>query len=141
MIIDRRKKNYPGITKLGADMSVPDGRLSEVMGFYRGSLSEQGLRSAVWGHIGDNHLHVNVLPADMEEYARTVRLFREEWAPRITAMGGAVSAEQGIGKLKTGFLLEMYGEDHVREMAALKKQLDPGCVFGLGNLFGEDFLR
>ena len=50
-------------------------------------------------------------------------------------MGGAVSAEHGVGKLKAPFLEMMYGTDHIREMAALKAAFDPKCMLGRGNLF------
>ena len=34
----------------------------------------------------------------------------------------------------------MYGMEHVKEMAALKKQMDPDGMFGRGNLFSEELL-
>lgn len=50
-------------------------------------------------------------------------------------MGGTVSAEHGIGKLKTGMLMEMYGEAGVEQMRSLKRRLDPEGIFNRGNLF------
>ena len=67
-------------------------------------------------------------------------MFKEEWAPAVSAMGGAVSAEHGVGKIKRDFLIKMYGAEHVKEMAKLKKQLDPDGMFGRGNLFDEALL-
>lgn len=139
MLIDERRKTEPSIAKLGSDMSVPDEHLSDVVELYRATLREEGLQTAAWGHIGDNHIHVNVLPRNAEEYLRGKELFAR-WAQAVTAMGGAVSAEHGVGKLKRGFLATMYGEDHVREMARTKRQLDPTCVLGRGNLFSEEML-
>ena len=91
------------------------------------------------GHIGNNHLHVNVLPRNAEEYARGKALFAR-WAQDVTAMGGAVSAEHGVGKLKRDFLTTMYGSEHVREMARLKLAFDPACQLGRGNLFDAALL-
>ena len=139
MLIDERRKADPTITKLGSDMSVPDDRLFEVVEMYRRTLRENGLETAVWGHVGDNHLHVNVLPRDHDDFARGKALYRQ-WARWVTDAGGAVSAEHGVGKLKRDFLAVMYGPDHIREMARLKRQLDPRGVLGRGNLFGEDVL-
>jgi len=134
MLIDERRKQDPSITKLAADMSVPDEKLREVMDMYRQGLRENGLDSAIWGHIGNNHLHVNVLPRDGADYGKGKALFLD-WARRVTAMGGAVSAEHGVGKLKRDYLTIMYGAEHIREMAALKQQLDPEMLLGRGNLF------
>lgn len=139
MLIDERRRTNPAITKLGSDMSVPDERLHDVVALYRTTLAEAGLQSAAWGHIGSNHLHVNVLPRDDEDFAAGKGLFAR-WAAEVTSMGGAVSAEHGVGKIKRGFLKTMYGARHIQEMAALKLELDPAAQLGRGNLFGEDLL-
>ncbi len=139
MLIDRRRRDDPTITKLGSDMSVPDDRLRDVVALYRRTLAEEGLQTAVWGHIGNNHLHVNVLPHDADEFARGKRLFAR-WAREVSAMGGAVSAEHGVGKLKRDFLREMYGPQGVAAMARLKRAFDPAGVLGRGNLFPESLL-
>ena len=139
-LIDGRKRDFPGISKLGSDMSVPDGYLLEIMDFYRRTIEQEGFEYAAWGHIGDNHLHVNLLPRDMEEHARGKNLFRR-WAVRVTELGGAVSAEHGVGKLKAPFLTVMVGEPVIRQMQALKKRFDPLGQLGRGNLFaGEEGL-
>lgn len=139
MLIDERRKTDPAITKLGSDMSVPDEHLHEVVAMYRHTLAEEGLQTAVWGHIGDNHLHVNVLPRDAADYARGKALY-QRWAQTVSEMGGAVSAEHGVGKLKRDFLRTMYGDEAIAQMAHLKLQLDPLGQLGRGNLFGEDLL-
>lgn len=136
MLIDQRKQKDPTITKLGADMSVPNEHLFDVVAMYRATLKENALESATWGHVGNNHLHVNVLPNNAEEYNRAKELFKK-WAARVTEMGGAVSAEHGVGKLKAAFLTIMYGEKHIDEMRALKRAFDPKWQLGVGNLFSE----
>lgn len=139
MLIDERRRTNPAITKLGSDMSVPDERLHDVIELYRTTLAEAGLQSAAWGHIGNNHLHVNVLPRGDADFAAGKELFCS-WAAEVTSMGGAVSAEHGVGKIKRGFLETMYGPEHIREMARLKRELDPAGQLGRGNLFGEELL-
>lgn len=139
MLIDERRKADPTITKLGSDMAVPDEHLHEVVAMYRRTLAEEGLQTAVWGHIGDNHLHVNVLPRDHEDYARGKTLY-QRWAQTVSDLGGAVSAEHGVGKLKRDFLRTMYGDEAIAQMARTKLQLDPKAQLGRGNLFGEELL-
>jgi D-lactate dehydrogenase (cytochrome) len=134
MLIDKRKKKNPVITKLGTDMSVPDNHLNHIIHIYRTMLKERGLQSAIWGHIGDNHLHVNILPRNEEDYKKGKALYAE-WAAEVTKLGGAVSAEHGVGKLKANFLTVMYGQNHIDEMAALKATFDPKGLLGTGNMF------
>jgi D-lactate dehydrogenase (cytochrome) len=34
----------------------------------------------------------------------------------------------------------LYGEEHLREMAGLKRAFDPACILGRGNIFAEEYL-
>ena len=109
------KKQYPEITKLGTDMSVPDGKLRDALSMYRQGLDEGGFTAAVFGHIGNNHLHVNIIPKDMDEYARGKDMYTG-WAGRVAGMGGSVSAEHGIGKLKRWLIKELYSPEQMAQM-------------------------
>ena len=57
------------------------------------------------------------------------------------ALGGTVSAEHGIGKIKHKYLEEMYGRQAISEMARLKRALDPNCILGLDNIFPKELLK
>ena len=133
-LIAERKRDDPGLTKLGTDMSVPDGRLEDIMALYRQGLEREHLEHVLFGHIGNNHLHVNILPRSREEYERGKALYFE-WAAEVVRMGGSVAAEHGIGKLKRDFLRQMFGEDGIAQMRALKAHFDPGGILNPGNLF------
>jgi D-lactate dehydrogenase (cytochrome) len=134
LLIDERRKTEPGLTKLGTDLAVPDDALRQVLAMYRDGLQRAGLQSVVFGHVGDNHVHVNIIPRTLAEY-ETGRALYLKWARTVVALGGTVSAEHGIGKLKTAMLREMYGEDGIRQMRELKRKFDPGMMLNPGNLF------
>jgi D-lactate dehydrogenase (cytochrome) len=134
LTIDTRKREEPALTKLGTDMSVPDATLTEAMAMYRADLDAAGLESVIFGHIGNNHVHVNILPRNLDEYARGKALYLD-WAQRVVQMGGSVAAEHGIGKLKVPFLDLMYGEEGIAQMRALKALFDPDSRLNPGNLF------
>ena len=133
-IIARRKIEYPGIHKLGTDMSVEHEHFREMMNIYRESLKEHNLESATWGHIGDSHVHVNILPRNLEELELGKKLYKK-FAQKAVEFGGSVSAEHGIGKIKAEYLLIMYGEDGVNQMRDVKSVLDPQDLFNKGNMF------
>jgi len=133
-IIAERKREDPTLTKLGTDMAVPDDRLDWVLRLYTESLDKLGLEGLKFGHIGDNHLHVNILPTDVQDYLRGKALF-QEWARQIINAGGTVSAEHGIGKLKIAQLSEMYGALAIAEMRALKRCFDPLGALNPGTMF------
>jgi D-lactate dehydrogenase (cytochrome) len=133
-IIAERKRRYPQLTKLGTDLSVPDDKLKAVMRLYRDDLQAAGLEHVIFGHIGNNHVHVNILPRDMSDYAAGKALYHA-WAQQVVAWGGSVSAEHGIGRLKKDLLAVMYGSDGIAAMRQLKAVFDPANRLNLGRLF------
>src|SRR6185503_4358588 len=56
--------------KVSTDMAVPDEAFPGLFRLYKDTLRNSGLRYTIFGHIGDNHVHVNILPRDDEEGAR-----------------------------------------------------------------------
>ena len=115
-------------------MAVPNEKLEETIVMYNRDLSEMNLEYIKFGHIGDNHVHVNIIPKNTDEYERGKSLYKE-WAKRIASIGGTVSAEHGIGKLKRELLQVMYGPEGIEEMKKLKKIFDPLLVLNRGNEF------
>jgi D-lactate dehydrogenase (cytochrome) len=134
LLIGERKHTSPDLTKLGTDMSVPDDRLSEAIVMYNADLTDSELESVIFGHIANNHLHVNILPNDQSEYDRGKALYLG-WAEQVVGWGGSVSGEHGIGKIKAPFLMLMYGGQGIDEMRALKRLFDPDMLLNCGDLF------
>ena len=128
------KKVQREITKLGSDMSVPADKLPRTLRMYREDLRKAGLDFVIFGHIGNSHLHVNVISRNKEEYDLGKSIYAG-WAKTVSEMGGSVSAEHGVGKLKREFLRIMYGDDGVSEMRELKKVFDPKGILGRDNIF------
>jgi len=135
-IIGRRKRDVPSLHKVGTDMAVPDERLRDVMQLYRERLAASGLEHVIFGHIGDNHLHVNILPRSEKELEQALD-FYGEFAREVTGMGGSVSAEHGIGRLKREFLRIQFEAppEALRHMQAVKNALDPSGLLNPGVLF------
>jgi len=126
--------------KIGADMAVPDAAFEAMFRIYRGTLIPTGLAWLAFGHLGDNHLHVNILPRDDGEASRAREVYRT-LVERVVALGGTVSAEHGLGKIKAPYLAIMYGEGVFEEMADLKRAFDPSLILGRGNMIPEERLR
>ena len=125
--------------KVSTDMSVPDAAFPGLFRLYKDTLRASGLRYTVFGHIGDNHVHVNILPRNDEEGARARELY-VQYLKYAASVGGTLSAEHGVGKLKRDYLRFFYTDDQLREMAAVKKALDPNGILGRGNIFSEQLL-
>lgn len=120
--------------KVGTDMAVPDERFSEFLRFYKDTLDASGLDYVIFGHIGDCHLHANMLPKNEAESERARHIYGQCIAEAIM-LGGCVSAEHGIGKLKAKYLNVMMGDRYINEMIELKRAFDPNGILGRGNMF------
>jgi D-lactate dehydrogenase (cytochrome) len=128
-----------GQRKVSTDMAVPDDKFPEMLSFYKETLRAGRLAYVIFGHIGDNHVHVNILPRDDAEQAAARETYGR-FVERAVSLGGTISAEHGVGKIKREYLRALYGERHLREMAELKRAFDPACVLGRGNVFAEELL-
>ena len=92
------------------------------------------LPTVSFGHVGDNHLHVNFLPESAPALA-LARAAYEHLTRAAIAVGGSPSAEHGIGKIKHAALRQLVGDEGVAQMRAVKRALDPAGCLGRGNLF------
>src|SRR5687767_999983 len=124
--------------KVGTDMAVPDERFPGFLRFYKETLDASGIDYVIFGHIGDCHLHANLLPKNEEEAKQSQHLYGRFIAQAIM-LGGCVSAEHGIGKLKRKYLDAMIGERYLNEMAEVKRAFDPNWILGRGNIFSSEY--
>ena len=133
-LVAEQQQTDPRIHKLGTDLAVPDDRHDDLMALYRAGLDGGGFDYQIFGHLGDSNLHVNIIPRGFEEYEAGRRL-QFEWARAAVEMGGTVSAEHGIGKIKKPLLKEMYRPQDVEQMVEVKRCFDPDFLLSPGNIF------
>jgi len=120
--------------KMGTDLIVPEKHLRDFVKFARSVGKKYKVPYAIWGHIGEIQLHVNFIPEDDDEYARALEAYKI-LAEKVVEWGGSIAAEHGIGKTKHLYLEIMFGEEAIRQMRRLKRQLDPNFILGRGNIF------
>jgi FAD/FMN-containing dehydrogenase len=124
-----------GLLKMGSDYAVPRARNAEMLAFYRARLDAEFPRGyVIFGHIGDAHLHANILPAGEREAERAGELMME-FAREAVRLGGTVSAEHGLGKRKKHLLELQYSSEELAAMRTVKKRLDPQWLLGPGTLW------
>jgi len=132
-----RMNNHP---KISTDIVVPEDKFRQMDKFYREKLSNSKIEYVIFGHIGECHLHVNLLPKSEEELRQANRL-NLEFAREAVSLGGTVSGEHGIGKRKHKLLEVMYKQEDIAQMVKIKKTLDKSCILCPGNIFPEDYLK
>ncbi|HEY0970400.1 MAG TPA: FAD-binding oxidoreductase [Gemmatimonadales bacterium] len=123
-----------GGRKVSTDWAVPYERLADAIAFARAAADRHGVEQAVtYGHAGNGHPHQNFVARDAEELARIERVV-EETLHEVIRMGGTVSAEHGIGKLKRRWLPLQLSPLQLGVMRAVKQQLDPRGLLAPGNV-------
>ena len=118
------------------DISLP---LSEVPGFIeeagRRLAQIDGYRINCFGHLGDGNLHYNVFPLpgkSRKDHDHQRDAVKQCVHDLVDALGGSVSAEHGLGRLKVDDL-ERYGDaGKVAAMRTIKAALDPAGIMNPG---------
>ena len=123
---------------LAHDISVPVGDMPsfmvdaarEVEGAFPGTIASG------FGHLGDGNVHFHVrarkaaAPDWYEDQAQAItRLVHD----LVTAAGGSISAEHGIGQMKRDELARL-APDRVAALKAIKQALDPKGIMNPGKL-------
>jgi len=123
------------LTKMGSDFAVPIEKNGEMLRIYRDTLDREFPgQYVVFGHIGDAHLHTNILPANEDEWRRAKKLMLR-FATQAVEMGGTVSAEHGLGKRKTDLLPIQFSAEQIAALKSVKAKLDPLNLLGRGTVF------
>jgi FAD/FMN-containing dehydrogenase len=126
--------------KVGAisshDISLPLSAIPDFILRANGLLAAMGdFRVNCFGHLGDGNLHYNVFPArgrSKADYLDRREAVKTTVHDLVNQMGGSVSAEHGIGRLKVGDL-ERYGDPaKLAAMRAIKAALDPHGIMNPG---------
>ena len=84
-----------------------------------------------FGHLGDGTLHMLIEGGDP---ARKDEIIGRVLEP-LKAIGGAVSAEHGVGRAKKSFLSLTRSDTEIALMRTLKSQLDPNGILNRGRVF------
>jgi glycolate oxidase len=118
------------------DVCVPRTRIAELIAGCDRIGAEIGLRIAVVGHAGDGNMHPTIVyrPDDAEELDRARQAFDAILRLGLS-LGGTVTGEHGIGKIKREWLEREIGPVALRVHRQLKQALDPENLFNPGSMF------
>ncbi len=140
MLLQARRVVLMALEMYGAwltdDVCVPRTRIAELIAGCERISEECGLRIAVVGHAGDGNMHPTIVyDADsQDEFARARVAFDAILALGLR-LGGTVTGEHGIGKIKREWLETEIGPVGMRVHRTLKAALDPNNLFNPGSMF------
>jgi len=118
------------------DVVVPRGEIPGLLKYIEQLESTHGLPIAVYGHIGDGNLHVNILKHDIPDDVWQQRLPALVHAlySKVVSVGGKISGEHGIGLAKRQYLSMSVSPEEITLMRNMKKMLDPNNILNPGKV-------
>jgi FAD/FMN-containing dehydrogenase len=122
------------------DISVPVSRIADFIAEASAAVVRvsPGARVAAFGHVGDGNVHYDILSAAGADQA--VHAARRDEGSRLVndiavSMGGSISAEHGLGAMKTAEALRYKSPVEVAALRAVRTALDPGRIMNPRVLF------
>jgi FAD/FMN-containing dehydrogenase len=121
------------------DISLAISRIAEFVALADARLQERfpGVVNITFGHLGDGNLHYNVGSSGQFTGNDLVTHQAEIYGlvhDTVSAMGGSISAEHGIGQLKVDELGRYKSEQEIKLMTLVKQALDPRCLLNPGKV-------
>jgi FAD/FMN-containing dehydrogenase len=96
-----------------------------------------GVIASGFGHLGDGNIHFHIRAAShaaRDWYEREGAEITRFVDDLVTAMGGSISAEHGIGQLKLSEFARLAPPGRVHALRAIKQALDPLGIMNPGKL-------
>jgi FAD/FMN-containing dehydrogenase len=115
------------------DGCVPLPRMGEYIRAVRDAAAERGLAGVIFGHAGDGHVHVNLLPeVGRPGWEASVASLLDVVTDALVRLGGTPSGEHGDGRLRAGLLRRVYGDEVVALFERVKHAFDPLGILNPG---------
>lgn len=137
MLLEARRLALPALERLGDwlldDVAVPRSAITDLITSVEGIAAEHDLTIGVFGHAGDGNLHPTIIydASDPDSKAAAVSAF-DAITRRALALGGTITGEHGVGRLKATWLTVEHDEVSMSVQRALKKTLDPLGILNPG---------
>ena len=96
-----------------------------------------GIRPCSFGHMGDGNIHFNFsqpVGADGKAFMAREKDVNAAVYEVVARLHGSISAEHGIGQLKSGLLKQVKDPVALEMMRAVKRALDPNNILNPGKL-------
>ena len=140
MLLQARRDVLTSLELLGTwltdDVSVPRTQIAALITACERISTEVGLTIGVVGHAGDGNMHPTIVyDASDPEQTKAAEVAFGRMLEAGRALGGTVTGEHGVGRIKQDFLAAEIGDIGIDVHRKIKNALDPGGLFNPGSMF------
>ncbi len=138
--VQARRLHFTAIEARGSvlpeDVGVPIPHLPALLAAVEAIAVRHDVEIPVVAHAGDGNTHPAIIypPGDLDAEARARLAFDEIMATAIE-LGGTITGEHGVGRLKVGSLAAQLGPDVMALTRRVKYALDPRGILNPGAAF------
>jgi len=135
-----RRAAIPAVEARGrlllSDVGVPLPRLRDLIAGVDAIGRRRAVTIAMLAHAGDGNTHPLVVfdAADAEAAERAELAYGEIMSLAIS-LGGTISGEHGVGRMKRPWLRDQVGDDVLEVAERIKRALDPAGILNPGAIF------
>jgi glycolate oxidase len=142
MFVEARRQSFPAISALGSlmleDVGVPIPQLPDLMAAITAIAEKHDVLIPVVAHAGDGNTHPLIAydDKDPDSVRRASAAFAEIMHAAI-GLGGTITGEHGVGRLKSFALADQLGPDVMELTRRVKDALDPQGILNPGSILAR----
>jgi len=121
-------RNYNFLQAFKFDISLDSSLFEDIIVKTTDRVHELGGRVLGHGHIGDGNLHLNTVMkgfSDMDTASKIKEALQPFVFDYVKEKRGSISAEHGVGLLKTDYLAHSKSDEMIKYMGRMKEVFDP----------------
>lgn len=134
IILEIRSHGYPSVKANVVDIldvAVPVGNIIHYMNGIEALSHKYNIKIPSFGHVGDGNIHSFIMTETGEKPEGYCALSDEIFELAIQ-IGGTITAEHGVGKIRNNSLKLQYSEKHLEILRGIKKVFDPNNILNPG---------
>jgi glycolate oxidase len=122
------------------DLVVPKDKIPELIARLKQCVKQYNAHLYAFGHLGDGNIHadIGVDDAVSQQHGAFIQKMRRDVYEITLSLGGAITAEHGIGLSKIEYLEMAFDKKQLEIMRSIKKIFDPNNILNPGKILPQE---